>query len=70
LKKIFMVLCVVIMFFGIVGWPWLEVPATIAVTNTEIVSDRTSPVPEPISIVLFGSGLVGFAVIGRKWFKK
>ena len=65
-----MVLCVVIMFFEIVGWPWPEVPATNAVTNTEVGGDSASPIPEPILLVLFGSGLVGFAIIGRKSFKK
>ena len=63
------------MFFGIVGWLWSDVPVTIAITDTEVSrdtsgSDSNSSVPEPISIVLFGSGLVGLAVIGRKCFRK
>jgi hypothetical protein len=70
LKKLFTILCVLTVFFGIVGWPWPYVPATIAVTNTEVGSDSASPVPEPISLLLLGSGLVGLAVLGRKSFKK
>ena len=31
---------------------------------------RTAPVPEPATILLFGSGLVGLAGFGRKKFKK
>ena len=63
------------MFFGIVGWLWPDVPISIAVTNTEVGSDTSgsdsnSTLPEPISIVLFGSGLVGLSVIGRKCFRK
>ena len=32
--------------------------------------DRAPPVSEPITLTMVGSGLVGLAVIGRKWFKK
>ena len=76
LKKIlFIILFILVMCFGILGWPWHDVPVTNAVTNTEVGADtlggdNVSTVPEPISLALFGSGLVGLAVLGRKSFRK
>lgn len=70
LEKIFTILCILITFLGIVGWPWSDVPETIAVTNIEVSSNSASPVPEPISLVLFGYGWVSLTIVGRRNFRK
>jgi uncharacterized membrane protein len=75
MKKFFVFLSLVIIFVGIVSCPLYDDQATkaaisISVTTSQTRGDDASPVSASVALVVFGSGLLGLAKVGRKTYKK
>lgn len=80
MKKIIMFLYIMIIFFGFLGCPTPDDPPPKTTTSSVLAKSQVgndtsdgegiSLVPEPVTLILLGSGLVGLAVFGRKKNKK
>ena len=83
MKKLFVCLCVVIIFFGVVGCPsntdnpltsttstTVSKPSADTVVTIPVGDDNSAQVHEPATLILLGTGMFVLGVLGRKRFKK